>query len=80
MNVYLAKDVGSSIRDARKARELNQKALGELVGVSQRRISVVESDPSKTELSMIIKICKALDLRIDISPRDTLQKSEKVEW
>ncbi len=80
MNIYLSKDVGSLIRDARKARKLNQQQLGNLVGVAQRRISVIENDPSKTELDMIIKICKALELRIDISHASQSVNTNKVNW
>jgi len=80
MNIYLSKDVGSLIRDIRKARKMNQKQLGSLVGVAQRRISVIENDPSKTELGMIIKICKALDLKIDITPRAQSKNTEMADW
>ncbi len=68
MVVNIARDVGSQIRDARKKKGLRQKDLGEQIGVQQRRISVIETDPSKTELSIIIKACKALGLIIDITP------------
>ncbi len=66
MIVYLSKDVGSLIRDTRKTKKMIQQQLGSLVGVAQRRISVAVKNPSETELGMVIKICKVLDLKIDI--------------
>lgn len=80
MIIYLAKDLGSQIRDARKRKKLTQLALAQLVGTSQRRISNIEKDPSKTELATIIKLCKMLQLQMDVSPVNVNKTDSDLDW
>jgi DNA-binding XRE family transcriptional regulator len=40
--------LGRLLQSARKARNLTQAALGERIGLSQKRISALERDPAST--------------------------------
>ncbi|HEW98414.1 MAG: transcriptional regulator [Candidatus Parabeggiatoa sp. nov. 3] len=68
MLINLVKDVGSVIRDARKRKGWNQTQLAQKVGVTQRKISVIENDPSKVDLGIILYVCSALELKLEINP------------
>ena len=80
MIINLPSDIGSIIRDARKRKGLTQTQLAQMVGIQQRTISVIETDPSNTSLKKIVKICKALGLIINIGQLESTRSSDEVEW
>ena len=79
MLINLAKDVGSVIRDARKSKGWNQTQLAQKVGVTQRKISVIENDPTKVDLGIILYVCSALELKLEIKPISSYT-SAKIDW
>ena len=58
--------IGTAIKDARKAQNLTQKELGELVGVKSAQISKIESGRNLT-ISTIVRVLNALGLTADFS-------------
>ncbi len=48
----------SRVRELRKKRGLNQKALGDAIGVSQQTVSRIENDIYSTELDLFIKLAR----------------------
>lgn len=80
MIINLPSDAGSIIRDARKRKGLTQKQLALKVGIQQRTISVIETDPSNTSLKKVVKICKALGLALSVGQPDSILSSDEVEW
>ena len=67
MLINLTKDIGGIIKDTRKKHAWNQTELAQKIGVTQRTISVMENDPSKTNLETIIQVCAVLSLKISIN-------------
>jgi len=57
--------VGEAIRQARKAQNLSQEQLGEMIGVQKAQISRVENGTNLT-LSTIAKVFKALGQKISL--------------
>jgi DNA-binding XRE family transcriptional regulator len=53
--------IGAAIKDARKAKNMTQKELGERVGVQTAQISKIESGRNLT-ISTIVKVLKGLGL------------------
>lgn len=61
--------MGNLIRRARKKRNLNQTQLGDLAGLRQETISLIEAGNPATKLETILAVLAALDLEFRIAPR-----------
>jgi HTH-type transcriptional regulator/antitoxin HipB len=61
--------IGAIIRHDRKRRGLSQGALGEIAGLRQETISLIETGNPATRLDTILSLLGALDLEIRIVPR-----------
>ena len=56
--------VGQQIRTARKAKGLNQAALGEILGISFQQVQKYESGETKIAASRLWEIAKSLDVPV----------------
>lgn len=63
------KQIGSLVRRSRKKRGLNQTQLGELTGLRQETISLIEAGNPATKLETMLTVLAALDLEFRIMPR-----------
>ena len=63
--MYIQEAMGSRIRQIRKTRNLTQKDLALLVGVSDRHISAVENGRENPGIDMFIRLCEVLDVTPD---------------
>lgn len=54
--------IGNTIRNARLAKGLTQKKLGELVGAHERTVSGWEADRTQPSQDQLEALCKYLDL------------------
>jgi HTH-type transcriptional regulator / antitoxin HipB len=64
------------LRAMRKARGLTQEALGERLGVSQKRIARIESAPEVTRFDQISQIVTALGYRLVIEEPAPVAREE----
>jgi len=55
---------GKRIADARKAKRMTQKALGEKLHLPQSRISRIERNPDRTSLKTLRRIARALGVDV----------------
>ena len=58
----IKQQVGQQIREARKAKGLTQKELGEKLGVSESTVNQYESGKQNLTIETLSKISEALDL------------------
>ncbi len=56
--------LGNAIKEARKARNLTQEQLGELVGVKKAQISKIENSATAARFSTILKVFKVLGANV----------------
>jgi HTH-type transcriptional regulator/antitoxin HipB len=63
------KQIGNSIRRARKKRALTQKELGNKAGLRQATISSIESGNPAAKIESLLAVLSALDLEFQIAPR-----------
>jgi len=63
------KQIGNSIRRARKKRALSQKELGNKAGLRQATISLIESGNPAAKIESLLAVLSALDLEFQIAPR-----------
>lgn len=59
--------VGAMIAEARKRQGLSVRALAERSGVSYQNITKIENGRYNVSIDILGKLCKALDLKIDLS-------------
>jgi len=81
MNEQIArtpKQIGAAIRRHRRARHLNQQALGQRTNLRQATISGVEAGEPGTELRTLFDVLTALDLELVVRAR-TKGSKEKIE-
>ncbi|MBL4750147.1 MAG: helix-turn-helix domain-containing protein [Amylibacter sp.] len=62
-------DIGTALRNARKAARLTQKGLADRSGIWQETISKIETGTGSAKLDTIFDLCAALDLELHVSPR-----------
>lgn len=65
----------------RKEKGWSQQALGNKVGLSQERISVIENHPEKVSLDSLLTVLMALEVEMQIVPKGTASPSlPKESW
>ncbi|MBA4040536.1 MAG: XRE family transcriptional regulator [Erythrobacter sp.] len=69
-------EIAASLREARIAKALTQKALGQRVGLPQSHISKIENGAVDLKLSSLVEIARALGLEIKLVPRKALPAVE----
>lgn len=69
-------DIGSVLRNARKAQGLTQGELATRAGVWQRTISNIETSNSDAKLATIFDLLAALDLEFQIVPRSKMKPGD----
>jgi transcriptional regulator with XRE-family HTH domain len=66
MKINTPRDLSAAIKDSRKSKGWTQADLAKRVGVYQRDISNCETKPEKVSVEMLIKLCAALELELNI--------------
>ena len=61
--------ITATLKEARKAKGLNQTDLGKRVGLPQSHISKIERGQSNIKLSSLIELARVLDLELTLVPR-----------
>lgn len=62
---------GRALRDARRAKRLNQRQLGEVVGVAQQAVSQWEAGKTEPDLGTVVSLASALGIEpAELLPRD----------
>ena len=58
----MAYQVGNRIRQYREAKNLTQKQLAELIGVTNSRVSNWEQGVNRPDIELLVSICRALSV------------------
>lgn len=66
--------LGEAIKQARIERHLTQEQLGELVGVKKAQISKIENSTTDARFATIMKVFKALDVKVSFNLEYNNQK------
>ncbi|MGH8296932.1 MAG: helix-turn-helix domain-containing protein [Steroidobacteraceae bacterium] len=69
----------SVLRRLRKAQELSQTDLGRKIGLSQERISAIETHPERVTIDQLLTLLMALDTELVIAPR-AVQRGSPGSW
>ncbi|VTU32074.1 Antitoxin HipB [Variovorax sp. RA8] len=74
----LPSQLGPILRGARKAESLSQADLAARVGLSQKRVSSLELNPSAMTIDQLLTITAVLGVEVMLQPYGT--DVPKVEW
>jgi transcriptional regulator with XRE-family HTH domain len=75
---YATEDIIKTLKEAREAKGLSQRALSARTGVPQSHISKIESGGTDIRLSSLIELARALDLELKLVPRKAVPAIETV--
>lgn len=80
--VYCDKEyIGKVIKQARKNKNLKQSQLAEMVGMSEKHLSKIESGKNYLVLDNFLKIAEILDLSMaDFGISSSIELSEKQQY
>ena len=78
INSVVLDDFGRRLQEARVRKGLSQRALSERAGVPQAHISKIEQGRVDIRLSSLVELARALDLDVQLLPRQTLPAVEGV--
>ena len=80
MNITSAKQLSACLRDIRLAQQRSQSKVASRVGIKQDTVSSFELNPESTKLETLFKILAALELSVDIKPRNESSDSPTSGW
>ena len=66
---YSVETIGKAFSAERERRDLTQRALAQLAGTTQARISKIENGETDPRFSTLIEMARALDLELVLVPR-----------
>jgi transcriptional regulator with XRE-family HTH domain len=75
---YATEHIASTLKAAREAKGLSQRALSSATGVPQGQLSRIENGAVDLRLSSLIALARALDLELTLVPRKTVPAVEAV--
>ncbi|MFE8116314.1 helix-turn-helix domain-containing protein [Brenneria goodwinii] len=70
MKVTNTKQLSAYLKDIRVTQKLSQGKVASKVGIRQDTVSSFEQHPDSTKLETFFKILSALNLELDIQPRN----------
>jgi transcriptional regulator with XRE-family HTH domain len=69
---YITEEIGRTLRSARAAKGLSQRALSRKAGVPQGHISKIENGAVDLRVSSLIALARFVDLELTLVPRKTV--------
>ncbi|AWK44386.1 helix-turn-helix domain-containing protein [Photorhabdus laumondii subsp. laumondii] len=79
MKVTNSKQLSVYLKDIRLTQKLSQGKVASKVGIRQDTVSSFELHPDSTKLETFFKIMSALNLELDIRPRNVTKINSSVE-
>lgn len=72
--------LGQVLATRRRASKLSQHALAAKLGISQNRLSEIETNPGTLTVDRLLELANLLGLELVIQDRPALQASSGTEW
>lgn len=77
--IRFAAQLRQHLKAFRKARNLTQAQLGNLVGVSQGRIAEIEANPGLVKFEQLMQILSAMDVTLSMTENSSMSQTPKFE-
>lgn len=75
---YTTEQITQTLKAAREAKGLSQRALAKLVDLPQSHISRIENGAVDLRLSSLVELARALDLEVALVPRKTVPAIQSI--
>ncbi len=72
--------LGQILSGRRRAAKLSQSALAAKLGISQNRLSEIETDSGKLTVERLLELANLLGLELVVQNREPLSCSTQAEW
>ncbi len=77
-SIFTSEQVGAILSSRRKHLDMSQAKVAESVGLSQNRLSVLESNPETLTVKQLLALLNVLGLEMSLNER--AERKNKVEW
>jgi HTH-type transcriptional regulator/antitoxin HipB len=75
MVIHSPSELAEFARDHRSQKKLSQAEVSDRVGLRQKTVSAFESNPEGTKLETFFRLLSALDLELQIVPKEDIGTS-----
>ena len=75
---YATEHLADTLKNARRAKGLSQRALGKKVAVPQSHVSKIENGAVDPRVSSFMELARALDLELMLVPRKTVSAVQSI--
>lgn len=75
-----ATQLGHMLKSARKRQKLTQRAVAVRLGLSQNRVSYLETHPEELSFRQLLAWCAVVKLELKLGERQVPETEEKPEW
>lgn len=75
-----AMQLGQLLKSARKRRHFTQAHVASRLGLSQNRVSYLESHPNKLSFEQLLAWCAAVGLELSLAERGGATPANRTEW
>ena len=72
--------LGQVLTTRRRASKLSQRELAAKLGISQNRLSEIETNPGTLTVDRLLELANLLGLELVIQDRPPMQATSKTEW
>lgn len=80
MHITRPEQLSALIKSYRRKHRVTQAEIAQLIGLRVATISDFENKPESCKLATFFKILAALQLQLDISPRDQVSEPDQSSW
>jgi len=72
--------LGQILSDRRRTAKLSQSALAAKLGISQNRLSEIETDSGKLTVERLLEIVNLLGLEVVVQDKASTPPPDQIEW
>jgi HTH-type transcriptional regulator / antitoxin HipB len=72
--------LGQILAARRRASKLSQRALAAKLGISQNRLSEIETEPGSLTIERLLELSNILGVELIIQDRTSTHRPSKTEW
>ncbi len=80
MKITTATQLANYLQDIRHNQGLSQSKVGDKIGLRQGTVSNFEQNPDSTKLDTLFKLLSALELELEITPRNLEPNTKASSW
>lgn len=69
--IAIVQQLGGLLKSLRKERQITQEKLGERLGLTQRMVARLESNPEKSSFERVFQVLNAMEVDLVLKERET---------